>query len=111
MPSYEFYCKKCNTQFEHLCKFEECDKVICISCKSKKIKKLFSCPNINFAIPQESGQWNKFDYRAGYLGEEAKGLRRKAESQSKVGANPYQHIDDRAKGEGIHDNEDLKGLS
>lgn len=111
MPNYEFVCEKCKTQFESLCRWEEIDKVKCVACKSKKIKKLFSCPSINFANPKESDKWNSMSYRGGVLGEEAKTLRRNAEAHSKVGANPYQHIDDRAKGEGIHDNEDLKGLT
>lgn len=43
MPIYEFHCKKCRHQFEHLCFSQrEADELTCPKCHSKKIEKLMS---------------------------------------------------------------------
>ena len=41
MPIYEFYCKKCDSEFEELVMGSD-DGIKCPSCASKRVKKLMS---------------------------------------------------------------------
>lgn len=48
MPTYEYICKECNAEFEMSGTFEMLlvHKPECPECKSKKVKKKISLPNI-----------------------------------------------------------------
>lgn len=103
MPTYQFFCKKCDHRFDDLCKFDDVAKMKCPKCK-KKVKREMTAPGVNFANPRDSSKWHtSFDIRAGNLLESAKAERRAAEKKSHMGANPYTTIDDISKGEGIRD--------
>jgi putative FmdB family regulatory protein len=50
MPSYEYMCKKCGEKFTIIMGFESFLglKIICPECKSKKVKKIYTAPNVIF---------------------------------------------------------------
>lgn len=50
MPTFDFKCRSCNHQFEHLALpgAKQPLEIGCPSCNSKKVQKLLSAPNIQF---------------------------------------------------------------
>jgi len=50
MPSYEYRCEKCGEQFFIVIGFESFlgTNIVCPECKSRKVKRLYSVPNIIF---------------------------------------------------------------
>lgn len=101
MPTYQFQCLKCKKQYEDLTSFDPTGKykeVKCPSCKSSRKKQQMTCAEISFTNPKDTSKFDNFGYRAGYNMEQAKELRRKAESSSHVGATPYKDVDDISSG-------------
>ena len=98
---YVFFCKKCELEFEHLCKYEERDAVKCPECNKKKsVEKRLGACNITFSNPKGTSKMDNFSYAAGYNLEKAQGERRAAEAEAKVRGikNPYNRIDDISSG-------------
>jgi putative FmdB family regulatory protein len=47
MPTYNYQCEKCENIQEEFHRMSEKPEIICNKCKSKKINKCFSTPQIN----------------------------------------------------------------
>lgn len=102
MPNYDFMCGGCNKSYSSLEQFDPTGKykdVRCPKCNSKKKKKLPSAGNIKFTNPKDTSKFDNFSYRAGYNLEKAQDERRAAESQSHMGTQPYNAVDDISGGE------------
>lgn len=101
MPTYQFRCKKCKVEYETIASYDETGKysnINCPSCGSKSKTKLINSVNIKFNQPQDTSKFDNFSYRAGYNMDQAQELRRKAESASHMGSEPYMPIDDITQG-------------
>lgn len=119
MPFFEFVCKKCKTQYDELCEYDETGKwakVKCPECGSKKKEKLLSIANFQFAQPEGTDRWNSdskgHDYRFKHNIPKVKQERAMAEAMSHMG-NPYMDnsASDIELDTGIHDPETRGGLS
>ena len=116
--SYDFECKKCNTQYEELVDYDEKGKypsVKCPACGSKRKIKLITCCAFNFTNPIGTSRWNSadtgHDYRFKHNIPKVKKEREMAEKLSIVGKNPYGNTNDLNMDTGIHDAKHRKGLS
>lgn len=89
MPIYQFFCKKCDKNFDELCSYEENSNnfpnVRCPHCKAKKVEKLVSACSVSFTNPGDTSKWDSFSYRAGFNMDKAKTERRIAEKNSHMG--------------------------
>ena len=97
MALYEFLCTCCQTKYEEIAVYDETGiypDVACPKCGSSEKIKEHSLFGFVFTNPVGTSKMDKFDYRAGYNMEKAKGERRAAEEHSHMGANPYNNIDD-----------------
>jgi|APGre2960657444_1045066.scaffolds.fasta_scaffold490376_1 putative FmdB family regulatory protein len=97
MPFYEFICKKCNSEYEDLCKYDPTEKykdVECPKCKSKKKEKIVSAAIVTFSNPVGTSKFESFEYRAGYNMEKAKSERRAAEKATQDTIPAYVPLDD-----------------
>lgn len=104
MPTYEFECKKCKSEYEEFVPYDATGKykgVKCPSCGSKSKKKLM--PSKVAIGGPTSSKMDNFGYRAGFNMDKAQGERRAAEAASHMGTQPFNDIDDTPMGEGIHD--------
>ena len=50
MPLYEYYCADCQAKFELLVNHQHADEVVCMKCRSDKVRRLLSV----FAAPRGS---------------------------------------------------------
>lgn len=103
MPTYDFLCEGCGNKYEALTSYDESGQykeVACPVCSSDKKQKLVSIPQeAIFAQPKGTSKWMKsHSFRYYKKLEEDKKLRKQAEEQSHVGANPYNKIDDISSG-------------
>ena len=102
MPFYDLKCE-CKNVYEVFVAHKEIKNCECPECGSKKKKNLITGFSIGGPTAAKMG---RFNYRAGYNMEKAKGDRRAAEAGSHMGTNPYQQpgiaIDDMNMGEGVH---------
>lgn len=48
MPLYEYYCSDCQSKFELLVNYKHADDVVCMKCRSEKVRRLLSI----FAAPR-----------------------------------------------------------
>lgn len=121
MPFYLFQCKKCDTEYEELCSYDETKKypgVCCPECGSKSKTQLPTTCNFQFAQPEGTDRWNSdstgqdYRWKAKYLPKALK-ERQMAQQMSHMGATPY--VDNSEKDinldTGIHDAESRGGLS
>ncbi len=42
MPLYEYYCSDCRAKFELLVSHQHADDIVCIKCRSEKVRRLLS---------------------------------------------------------------------
>jgi len=42
MPLYEYYCSDCKSKFELLVSHQHADDVVCMKCRSEKVRRLLS---------------------------------------------------------------------
>jgi putative FmdB family regulatory protein len=104
MPSYDLRCENCEHVYDVLIasysKLKDCK---CPQCDSVKKETLITRINIGGPTAAKLG---RFNYRAGFNLEKAKGERRNAEAKSHMGQDPYGGkgvaIDDFHMGEGVH---------
>jgi DNA-directed RNA polymerase subunit RPC12/RpoP len=98
MPVYVFECLKCSEKYEDLTSYDETGKykkVKCPYCKSKKKNKLPTCcMQVVFTNPRGTSKADNFSYVAGYNMAQAKEERRRAETASHMGTQPYNEIND-----------------
>lgn len=116
--TYDFECKKCQTQYEEYAEFDPDGKykgVKCPSCGSSRKTKLMSCCKFNFTNPVGTDRWNSerfgHDYRFKHNIPKVQKERAMAEAMSHMGGNPYGDVGMDDLDEGIHDAESRKGLS
>lgn len=114
MPFYDFKCNECDNVWEEMTTYDKTNvypKIICPNCESSNKVKLMP-ENFSIGGPT-AAKMGRFNYRAGYNLEKAKGERRKAEAASHMGSNPYSDLTtkDFNLGEGIHDPATRLGLS
>ena len=104
MPIYRLECKECNLEFEVLCAFNKRSDQECPNCGKSENKQLMP-KSFSIGGPT-AAKMGRFNYRAGFNLEKAKGERRDAEAGSHMGTDPYQQpgiaIDDLDMGEGVH---------
>ncbi|RTK93297.1 MAG: zinc ribbon domain-containing protein [Neisseriaceae bacterium] len=101
MPKYDFECKKCKCTYEELAPFDKTGKypdVTCPECGSKSKEKVMSSCAYTFANPVGTDKWTSesqgHDYRFKHNLPKVIKERRDAEIASKMGKQPYKHIDD-----------------
>lgn len=122
MPTFEFKCKNCKSNYDALTRFDETGKykdVICPECGSKKKEKIMSSPSFAFAQPQGTDKWNSMskghDYRFKHNIPKVKEERAMAEALSHMGTDPYGSnqmlANDIELDTGIHDPETRTGLT
>lgn len=103
MPFYDLQCNDCEHTYEAYCAHKDIKKQECPECGSKKKEQIIGLVSIGGPTAAKMG---RFNYRAGYNLEKAKGERREAEAGSHMGTDPYQQpgiaIDDMNMGEGVH---------
>ena len=51
MPLYEYYCSDCKSKFELIVSHQHADDVVCMKCRSEKVRRLLSV----FARPTRGG--------------------------------------------------------
>jgi putative FmdB family regulatory protein len=109
MPFYEVKCEKCEEAYDVWAKMTEKEDAIkeasCPKCNSNKKIEIVGCPSVKFTNPVGTDRWNSdsqgHDYRFKYNMDKPGGTRdqrKAAEKASKVGPNPYRHIDDISSG-------------
>lgn len=59
MPLYEYYCSDCRSKFELLVSHKHADDVVCMKCRSEKVRRLLSV----FASPRH-GESEDMSYDA-----------------------------------------------
>jgi putative FmdB family regulatory protein len=108
MPIYEFECKnkKCQKEYAEQIPMSEYDEtgkfpnVKCPHCGSVRKRKLLSVANFQFAQPEGTDRYNNsHDYRFNHKQPSIRAERELAEKASRMGANPYNPIDDVGGGE------------
>jgi putative FmdB family regulatory protein len=57
MPLYEYYCSDCKSKFELLVSHQHADDVVCMKCRSEKVRRLLSV----FATASNGGEDSAFD--------------------------------------------------
>ena len=57
MPLYEYRCSDCKSKFELLVSHKHADDVVCMKCRSEKVRRLLSV----FAAPRGAGEDGDFD--------------------------------------------------
>ena len=90
MALYDFKCKDCDSEYVELSKFDESGTypgVLCPQCGSDKKEKLMSIPAA--LVPHDSHDWQYNNKLPQAIKE-----REMAERAYKMGAQPYNHIDD-----------------
>ena len=108
MPIYLFQCKneECGQEYEELTSYDETEKyesVECPHCQSKAKEKLIARSfNFAFAQPEGTDRWNSdstgHDYRYKHKQPGVREQRQRATAASKMGASPYNPIDDVSSG-------------
>lgn len=102
MPIFIFQCQNCDHVYETLTKYDETKKyksVKCSECNSKKKKQLPHTCSWQWENPVGTDRWgNSHDYRFHTKLDEARQQRTQAEQASRVGNDPYPHIDDVSSG-------------
>lgn len=94
MPTYRFFCKKCDLEFSEMCMYSDKKKVGCPKCGKKKLSELVTGPSaVIFKEKKGTSREDNFEYVAQWNAEQNQNLRRAAESANKHG-DPYKHIDD-----------------
>lgn len=104
MPFYEFQCKKCKKEYSELLSMNNSKGkgVKCPYCKSNGKKRLMSEFAVTFTNPRGTSKGDSFSYVAGYNLEQAQEERRRAQSGSHMGTDPYPMLDDANRfGEGL----------
>lgn len=96
MPTYSFFCKKCDLEFSEMCMYSDKKKVACPSCKKKKLSELVTGPlAVIFKEKKGTSREDNFEYVAKWNAEQNQNLRRAAEAANKGGP-AYRNIDDSA---------------
>ncbi len=57
MPLYEYYCSDCKSRFELLVSHQHADDVVCMKCRSEKVRRLLSV----FALASNGSEESTFD--------------------------------------------------
>lgn len=57
MPLYEYYCADCRTKFEMLVSHQHADDVVCMKCRSERVRRLLSV----FAAPRGGKEDSGYD--------------------------------------------------
>ncbi len=57
MPLYEYYCSDCKSRFELLVSHQHADDVVCMKCRSEKVRRLLSV----FALASNGSEEGAFD--------------------------------------------------
>ncbi len=57
MPLYEYYCPDCKSKFELLVNHNHADDVVCMKCRSEKVRRLLSV----FASQRGSSEGDSYD--------------------------------------------------
>jgi putative FmdB family regulatory protein len=57
MPLYEYYCSDCKSKFELLVSHQHADDIVCMKCRSEKVRRLLS----TFALPRGGGEDTSYD--------------------------------------------------
>lgn len=64
MPLYEYYCSDCKSKFELLVSHKHADDVVCMKCRSEKVRRLLSL----FATPHGAAEDSGYDDSAPSMG-------------------------------------------
>ena len=64
MPLYEYYCSDCKSKFEMLVNHQHADDVVCMKCRSQKVRRLLSI----FARSTGGGEEGAYDDMAPSMG-------------------------------------------
>lgn len=83
MPTYDFYCKKCDKPQEVFCKIDEREALVCQHCQGKMEQVIGNIAGCTFGNPGESSKWDNWGYRWGHNLERAKMERHNAEKAQK----------------------------
>ena len=105
MPNYDFQCRDCGIEYEHLARYDETgvySGVVCPECGSENKDKLMS--SFSFTFTDKAAGGTKLfaashDRRFFHKLEKDRKDREEAERKSHMGSAPYNPIDDISSGE------------